>query len=143
MSMQPYHPYPHAKPVPQAAPAYAQAVPAYAQAVPAYPQAAGFQPQPVPAYPYQAVPVQFRRRRDRFDSPEDIARFLLPFVILSPFLYSSPYQYYPYAPYTPYAPYYSPYTPYTPYSPYSFYRQTAGSEYPQVDGESGLPFNEQ
>jgi len=61
---------------------------------------------------YAAVPVQFRRRRRRFDSPEDIARLLIPFIY--------PYYYYPYPYYPPryYPPYYYPYNPYYPYGGY-------------------------
>ncbi len=64
----------------------------------------------------QAMPVQFpgrrRRRRRDFDSPEDIARLLLPFVI-------PPYYTYPY-----YPPYYYP-----PYPPYPYYDYPYGYGY--------------
>ena len=65
-----------------------------------------------PEHHQEAVPVQFpgrrRRRRRDFDSPEDIARLLLPFII-------PPYYTYPYY------PYYPPYPPYPYYSyPYGY-----------------------
>ncbi len=56
-------------------------------------------------YAVQSQPVQYRRRRRRFDSPEDIARLLIPFIF--------PYYYSPYPPYYyPPSPYYPPYDPY-------------------------------
>jgi|GEM_PF-1102593 len=72
---------------------------------------------------HQVVPAQFgRRRRRRFDSPEDIARFLLPFA-LSPYYYP-PYYYQPY--YPQYPPYYAPYNPYYGYGYGYGYRPVYG-----------------